>query len=72
MVRVGVLPGENPDTRFYSVDLIELSLALQFIDDETMRAIIDRYSREEIEYSHLLLALLVLCRVLLDCLQHLV
>ena len=74
MVSVRVLSGKNPDARFYSVNHVELSLGLYLVDDQTVRAIIDRYSREEVEYSHFLhwFGLLVLCRSLLDRLEHLV
>ena len=74
MVRVRVLSGKNPDACFYSVNHIELGLGLYLVDDQAVRAIIDGYSREEVEYSHFLhrSGLLVLCRSLLDCLDHLV
>ena len=43
-MRVGVLSGENPDARLYSVDHVELSLGLYLVDEQTVRAVIDGYS----------------------------
>ena len=73
MVCVGILPGKHPDARLHSVDPIELRLALDLVDDQTVRAVVDRYTGEEVENSQLLrrwLSLLVLCRTLLDRLHH--
>ena len=73
-MRVGVLSGENPDARLYSIDHVELSLGLYLVYEQTVRAVIDGYSREEVEYSHFLhrSRLLILCCSLLYCLEHLV
>ena len=32
-MRIGILPGHHPDARFYSVDPVELRLALDLVND---------------------------------------